>query len=166
MAEPSSDLRWMKPCQCWSIWHKAGNVNLENALPTQSANMTWSPTLHRSVCWALCVQKWILGGLTVKLASFWGVRHVTRCITVDCFKCYIRDMEKMLRSCRGGTHQFIAMHLSCPSKSLNNFFPGTCGEGICHITYFGLDRNDLTVQGVSSPITVHKPVVCDCFWFD
>lgn len=131
VAEPSSDLRWIKPCLCWSVWYKSGNVNLENALPTQSANLNWSPTLHRAMCWALCLQRWIRWGLTYREACcFWGVRHVTGCITVDRVKCYNRDMDKMLRNHWGGlTKQFIAVHLSCPYKSLNISFKAAVVRG-------------------------------------
>lgn len=36
--------------------------------------------------------------LTVKQASFWGVKHITRCNTVDCVKCYNGDMDKVLKN--------------------------------------------------------------------
>lgn len=66
----------------------------------------------------------------MKLAGSWGVRHITRCITVYCVKCYNRDMDKMLRITEEGlTKQFIAMFLSRPSKSLNTSFEDAVVRG-------------------------------------
>ena len=79
----------------------------ENTLSTWSVNLNWSPILPWTICWALHVQRWIRWILTVKLAGFWRVRHVIRCITVDCVKCYNTDMDKMLRNHWGGTLQTV-----------------------------------------------------------
>lgn len=52
--------------------------------------------------------------------SFWGVRHITRGITVNCVKCYEGSFLEYWKITEVGlSKQFSAMHLSCPSKSLN-----------------------------------------------
>lgn len=73
---------------------------MENAWRTQSANLYWSSTLHQAMWWGIVCAEVDKISLTVKQASFWGVRHVTRCIAVDCVKCYNGDMDKVLKNQR------------------------------------------------------------------